>query len=175
MSASSYGALKTLVAMLTAFLTPYGIEVVYGEENIHSEKEFIPRVVVVPVGGSWVDSGCTPGYYKDANVDLNNIWMTRENIDLVMWSFDPDPLAQPIDHADATEDLRARVLQAFQSQAPNGLMFRPLSGSWEQMQEGVNRFGRAYRMQLQVDITVPDVLPVDVTVDEVTINPSIEA
>ena len=172
---SSVGSIKTLVAMLSAFLTPFGISVAYGEELIAANDYKLPMVVVVPVGGPWTQGA----YYEAATQEQNNIWQTQEQIDLYLWSADVDAngrerdTATPVDHADAVENLRARVLQALQDQAPSGLMYRPYAGRWEFAQNEVNRYGRGYVLSVQVDISVPAIQPTEVTVDEVTITPEI--
>lgn len=170
---SPYGSLKTLMVMLTATPALSGISLVFGEENINAQEFPLPMVVMVPVGGTWGPPG-TPGYYKNASPDLNNIWMTQETIDLYLWNNDPDAEATEVDHADAVEDLRARVLQALQSQSPQGLMYRPVSGRWQLADKENNRFGRAYVLTVSVDITIPDTLPVLATIEEVTVNGSLQ-
>ncbi len=170
---SVYGSLRILMTMLAAAPAMEGVSLVFGEENINAQEYPLPMVVVVPVGGGWGPPGA-PGYYKNASLDVNNIWMTQESIDLYLWNNDADPEATEVNHADAVEDLRARVLQSLQTQAPNGLMYRPLSGRWQQQDKETNRFGRAYVLTVQVDITVPDTLPVLATVEKVTVNASIE-
>lgn len=181
---TNYGTLQTLVAYLAAAPSLVGVSVVFGEENIRSQAHPLPMVTVVPVGGPWVPGGA--GYYKAADPDTGNLWMTQESIDLYLWSADIDSdgrvkdTAQPIDNANAVENLRARVLQAFQTQQAHeladgtkqyGWMFRPVSGRWETQQDEANRYGRTYVLTVSVDITVPDRLPVDADVDEVVIDP----
>ncbi len=169
------GSIKTLVSMLSGFLAAYGVQVVYGEEFVWSADVKLPCVVVAPVGGPWQQNG----YYEDASQDQNNTWMTSEDISIYCWSADCDAngrekdTAKPVDHADAVENLRAKVLQALQQQAPNGLMYRPVSGQWVWAGSETLRYGRAYVFTVNVDISVSDIAPVEVTVDELTINPSI--
>lgn len=183
------GAIKTLVTMLGAFLTPYGIQCVYGEEFVWSNAVQLPCVVVAPLGGTWeqngyardplVSSGGDPAFsYAPSQMERNR-WMTHEDIQIYCWSADVDAngrekdTATPVDHANAVENLRAKVLQALQDQAPNGLMYRPVSGQWVWAGSETLRYGRAYVLTVNVDITVPDIIPVDATVEEVTINPEI--
>ena len=168
MSAGPYGA---LMAMLAAAPSLANVSVGFGEENINAQDMPTPMVVVVPVGGTWNDTTCLPGYYKTADVNLQNIWMTREMIDLYCWGASIDPSALPVDHADATNELRQLVLQAFQNQTPLGLKFVPMSGKWAQMGTASVRYGRAYVLTVQVDITAPDVLPVYATVTQETLSP----
>lgn len=166
----SYGALKTLFLMLQAAPSMVSASVVYGEEMINAQDQTYPMVAIVPIGGSWQQ----PGYYQDGSTEINNSWMTSENIDLYLGAWDPDPAATPIDHANALEDFRAAVLQAFQYQSPTGLMYRPISGRWVLAQDVINRMGRAYILTVQCDITIPDLLPRSVEVEEITISPTFE-
>ena len=169
----SVGSLKTLFQMLTEAPTLASVNVAFGEEMLSAENLPTPYVVIVPVGGPWADGSDAPGYFKGADPNLNNIWMTQESINIHCWAFDPDPNALPVDHADACETLRAQVLQALQYQAPNGLKFNPVSGSWVSMANAVNRFGRGYILNVQCDIAVPDVPVQYETVTQTTINPTI--
>lgn len=183
------GSLKTLVQMLKAFFDVYGIDVRFGEEFVWDTTVKLPCVVVAPLGGQWEQNGYLKdtrrtttsgaGYaYYDSD-ERNNQWMTHEDIQIYCWSADVDAngmekaTATAVDHADAVENLRAKVLQALQQQAPNGLMFRPVNGQWVWAGSETLRYGRAYVLTVNVDITVPDIAPVDVTVAEVTINPEI--
>ncbi len=177
------GSIKTLVTMLATFLSPYGIQVVYGEEFVWSTDVKLPCVVVAPVGGQWEQNGYfvtgTPPDTVGASQDQNNTWITHEDINLYCWSADVDAngrekdTATPVDHADAVENLRAWVLRALQQQAPNGLMYRPVSGQWVWAGSETLRYGRAYVLTVNVDVSVSDVQPVNATVTEVTINPEI--
>lgn len=180
----NYGSLQTLVALLAAAPSLAGVSVAFGEENIRSTAFKLPMITVVPIGGPWVQGG--GAYYKDSDPSLNSLWMTQENIDCYLWSADIDSdgrvkdTAQPIDNANAVENLRCRTLQAFQTQQAQfksdgskryGFMYRPVSGRWERQTDEVNRYGRVYVLTVNVDITVPDVLPVDATIDDVLLNP----
>ncbi len=139
------------------------------------------------MGGPWEQNGyardtaqtSSGGYTHYPSTDESNRWMTHEDISIYCWSADVDsngmekPTATPVDHADAVENLRAKVLQALQQQAPNGLMYRPTQGQWIWAGSETLRYGRAYVLTVNVDVTVPDIQPVDATVTEVTINPEI--
>lgn len=182
------GSIKTLVTMLGGFLSVYGIDVRYGEEFVFANDVKLPCVVVVPVGGPWEQNG----YARDTNTSTSddfktysstsefNRWMTHEDVEIYCWSADVDAnghekdTAQPVDHANAVENLRAKVLQALQQQAPNGLMYRPINGQWVRASGEVLRYGRAYVLTVNVDVTVPDIQPVLADVEEVTITPEIE-
>ncbi len=170
---ANVGALMTLVTMLKASPSMVGVSVAFGEEEKRAQEYALPMVVVEPVGGPWSQSG----YYEDADVNLDAIWMTTETVNLTLWAnanMDADPPPTAVQHANAVENLRANVVRAFQSQAPNGLMFRPISGQWSAFDDQVNRFGRGYVLTVQVDIACPSALPVDVTLETIVIIPSID-
>lgn len=169
----SIGSLKTLFTMLSAAPTLATVNVAFGEEMLSAEDLPTPIVVMVPVGGPWAQPSDAPGYYQGNDPNLNNIWMTQESINLHCWAFDTDPAALPVDHADACETLRAQVLQALQSQCSNGLKFNPVNGQWIPMSNAVNRFGRGYILNVQCDITVPDVPVQYATVTKITLTESI--
>ncbi len=181
------GSLKTLYQMLGAFLSVYGIDVRFGEEFIFAQDVQVPVAVIVPVGGPWEQNGygrdtahtTAGGHTYNLSDDENNRWMTHEDIDIVCWGADVDANghlkdnATPVDHADATENLVNMVLRALQDQAPNGLMYRPVRGQWIRAKDEVLRYGRAYALTVNVDKTVTGLQPVDATIIEVEINPSI--
>jgi hypothetical protein len=177
------GALKTLYATLAGAPSLENATVFFGEENINAQDATLPYVCMVPTGGPWSNPTDLPGYYRNADLELNNIWMTQESIDLYLWAADTDPSAQPIDHADAVETFRQDVLRALQYQVAyadvmgakhRGFKFIPVSGRWAQMQQASVRYGRAYVLTVQVDITAIDTLPVDALPPQtLEINPSI--
>jgi hypothetical protein len=169
------GSLKTLVQMLKGFFDVYNIDVRFGEEFVWDNTVKLPCVVVAPLGGQWEQTG----NFRDASQYQNNTWMTNEDIQIYCWAAAVDAngreldTATAVDHADAVENLRAKVLQSFQQQAPYGLMFRPTHGQWVWAGSETVRYGRAYVLTVNVDISVPDIQPVDATVITETINPSI--
>ena len=166
----SYGALKTLYTMLQGAPSLEGVTLSFGEESVNAEENALPAVAMVPIGGPWL----APQGFLGSDPSLNVIWMARENIDLYLWAASSEPTAQPIDHADAIENLRVRVLQAFQyAQFPGGLRYIPQSGRWQLARNETNRYGRAYVLTIQVEISVPDQEPVNATVTKETFNPSI--
>lgn len=161
----AYGALKTLMQMLAAAPSLASVAVAFGEEEIANEVPACPKVVIVPTDGAW----SAPGYIRAIEPDREMLWATLENIEVWCMGFSTLPSATPIDHADATEDLRAFVLQAFQSQRDGedpmtgdperGLFYKPIAGRWVRMDDAVVRFGRAYVLTLQVEIGVPTAAP----------------
>lgn len=169
------GSLKTLTTMLTGFLAVYGIDVRFGEEFVWDNSVKLPCVVVAPLGGQWEQNG----YYDGADPEQNNTWMTHEDIQIYCWSAAVDAngreldTATAVDHADAVENLRAKVLQALQGQTDGGIMFRPTNGQWVWAGSETLRYGRAYVLTVNVDISVPEIAPVDATVTEVTQTVSI--
>lgn len=173
MSVPSYGALKTLLLMLQAAPSMGNVAIIYGEENVNAQDQPLPMAVIVPTTSQFKD----PGYIKAVDPNINMIWGERQSIDIYLWGADEKqtpPYPQEIDHADATETLKAFVLQALQSQAPNGLYYFPVSGRWERMQNAAVRYGRAYVLTVMVDIGIPDRLYQNATITEITLTPSIE-
>jgi hypothetical protein len=175
------GSLKTLYLALKAFLDVYRIDVRFGEEFVWGNDVKLPCVVIAPLGGQWEQNG----YWRSgdpqvgADPDQFNAWMTHEDIQLYCWSAAVDAngreldTATAVDHADAVENLRAKVLQALQDQAPVGFMFRPTSGQWVWAGSETLRYGRAYVLTVNVDVSVPEIATVDATILTETINPSI--
>ncbi len=168
----TYGALKTLMLCLQSAPTLTGCSVAFGEENKRAQDFALPYVCVVPGSGVFL-ADITPGYIKDANVYYNMIWGLRETCDLWLWANSTVEGAEPVDHADAIENFRARVLQALQHQRGTGLFYKAISGRWEHASDAVDRFGRAYVITVEAEISIPDVLPTEVTVQSVTLQPEI--
>lgn len=165
----------TLMTMLAESPSMIGVSLAFGEENINAQEFPLPYCCVVPIGGPLQQSGADGGYYLDASNDQDNLWNTREALALVLWAADESPTATPAEHADACETLRQKVLQALQYQAPNGLMFRPVSGQWMRSNDVTVRYGRAYTLTCSVDISIPGLHPVEADVDEVEINAALVA
>ncbi len=171
----SIGSLKTLLLMLQDAPSMQGVSVLFGEENINAEDALLGMVVVVPVGGPY----SSPGFgFSGANANIEAIWQTDEQIDLVIWSsVDPnlDPPPTAIDHADAVEQLIGRVLNALQfQQLPGGLVYRAVNGRWMRMGDGSNRYGRAYTLSVVVVKSIPADLYPEVVVRRTTVTGTIE-
>ncbi len=152
------GSLRTLFQTLTASALLAGVSLSFGEEKIAGLDPSPNHVVVVPVGGPWSDNGYARGI--DPDEGGNAIWMTRERIDIYCYAHDPTEGAGPVDHADAVESLRTRVLQALLGQQNGGLFFKPTNGTWMTAQNEISRFGRAYVISLNVDISVVGIAPI---------------
>lgn len=178
-SVASYGALKTLFTMLSASTSfaQQSVTLAFGEENKIAQEFSTPYVCMVPTTGSYKKD--TVGFAKGAfdsatgqyaNTDEDMYWPLSQTVELWLWAFDPDPAATAIDHADAAENLRAAVLQAFWDQRPQGLYFEPTGERWATMQDQQNRYGRALVMTVSCDVTVSYLAPVDATVEEVTLG-----
>ncbi len=165
--------LEIMMLMLQDAPSLQGVSVVFGEESINDEAAALPMIAVVPIGGPWFnDSGPV-----DQPVGIEQVWTGQESIDIYMWSSgDPNsfPAPTPIQNATAVELLRQKVLQAFQFQRPRGLVFKPVSGRWQRMGDGQNRYGRAYVMTIVVEIIVTDVLYPEVTVRNTEVSVQIE-
>jgi hypothetical protein len=173
MSAMPY---KTLLQALRAssFVVSAGITLAFGEESIGAQDQALPYVVMVPRGGPAQE----PGYARDGSAtdpqDLDvfteDLWEFTETFQFYCWHAKltggfADPTAKPEDHAEATRAIRLAVLSALRDQlsmvnvngqAYRGLAFKVLRSDWEQMQNAVNRFGRALVLTVQIDI--PEVM-----------------
>lgn len=170
------GALKTLFGALQASTFLTGVTLVFGEEEVHDTAQPLPMVVMVPMGGPFVDS---PGYSRNLDVAVEQQWGVNESIDLYLWAMDTNPLAQPIDHADRIESLRANVLAALQDQRAqytdfiniaHGLWFKPIQQRWQQMQGGYIRLGRALVITVISEIPIAMPVPPEATITSTQIN-----
>jgi hypothetical protein len=168
----SIGSLRILLSTLQASptLTALGASIVFGDEREGEYAVAMPYIVLQPVGGPWV-----PGYYQNADADQDAMWMTSEQIDLLLYAKSSLALPKQVDHYEAVEDLRAATLQALQGQSALGLRFIPTNGRWSMNEQGkTNAYSRAYVLSVTVDISVPGVAPVDApTPLTVTINSTI--
>lgn len=166
------GVYGTLMTMLTAAPTMQGVSVFFGEENI-SSRPMLPYICIVPTGGPYDE----PGYAKDLNPGIEAIWAVKSTIDIYLWHAALDSVGQPSSdlaaHADAISDLRARVLQAFQNQRPYGLYFKPQSERWSLMEGANKRYGRCLVLSMMAEIPIPDVNPIDATVQTLTLSATI--
>lgn len=152
----SVSSLKTLVTTLQASALLAGVSVSFGEELIAGLDRVPPLIDIVPVGGQWNENG-----YADAVEQDVPVWMTNERVDFYCYAFSSTDGATAIDHADAARALSNLVMQAINSQAATGLRIWPMSGEWVTAQNEISRFGRAYRISVNVDISMTDVLPVN--------------
>jgi hypothetical protein len=53
-------------------------------------------------------------------------------------------------------------------------MFRPITGQWAMGGDSVVRYGRAYILTVSVDIAIPAIQPVEVTLESVEFTATIE-
>lgn len=158
------GAYKTLYLMLKASLNPAGVAVFFGEEYKNAQEAPLAMVVINPTSASFPATSF-PGYAKDLDVDADtdNLWTLTETCDLTIWaSADPNAETPPtaVDSAEAVEDARVAVLRAFQDQQFKGLKFVPTGGRWATFEDQMLRFGRAFVMQVSVDVTYTTTPPV---------------
>jgi hypothetical protein len=167
----SLGSLKPLLLMLQAAPSLAGVSVVFGEEMTPAQDIPTPMVVMVPIAGSLTNQ---PGYIRNVDPSVNMTWFVVEDIELRMWAYSSATNAQPIDHADAVETLRAQVLQALQfQQAPGGLRYIPQRERWDLMQNASIRYGRSLALTVQVEIGIPDVLPTETLVTGLSISATV--
>lgn len=170
------GPLKTLFGALRASQALTGVSLVYGEEEVHSQGQPLPMVVMVPMGGPYEDSPAYSGHF-DRTIEAQ--WGISQTVDFYLWAADPSPTATPIDHADATESLRVLVLSALQDQRAQytdvanierGLYYKPLMERWAQMDGGLVRLGRALVLTVLVPTPVAPPAPPVAIITEEAIN-----
>lgn len=170
------GPLKTLFGALQASAYMAGVSLVYGEEEVNDQSQTLPMVVMVPRGGP-VDND--PGYVKGLDPTVERVWGISESIDLYLWAYSTATNALPIDHADATETLRALVLSALQDQRVgfdaqgnelDGLWFKAVSERWEPMGGAFTRYGRALVLTVTAEISVPMATPPNATINSESIT-----
>lgn len=167
------GALLTLYNTLLAAPTVVvnNISIFFGEEYLTAQEPILPCVVMVPTNGDWLQPP-QPGYFKDADPNIDMIWATNENCDLYLWAYAGNDML-PIYHANAVENLRCQILQALSSQDATGLYWYPTVGNWVRDNDAINRYGRAYKLTVNLNISFPDVPPIEAVGESITINPSI--
>lgn len=167
MSASS---LKTLFTTLQASALLTGVTLSFGQELIAGLDRVPPLVDIVPIGGPWEETG----YAQGVDNDVSAIWMTHEQVDLYCYAYSNAGGATAIDHADAARNLSNLALQALQQQASSGLRFWPVRGEWVMASNEFSQFGRAYKLSINLDISMTDITPVYApTPITATITPSI--
>lgn len=163
------GALKTLYTALAASASMTGVNLVFGEENVNAQEYALPMVVMAPVGGQYSDDG----YEGGGDVAVEHRWKIQQQVDLYLWAEDTNPTALPIDHADAVETLRQKVLSAFQDQRAQytdvasvayGLSYVAVSERWAQMERAFSRFGRALVITVNCEITVDTTVGQEATI-----------
>lgn len=173
------GALKTLFGALQASSFMTGVPLVFGDEEINTQRNKLPCVVMVPRGGSYVE----PGYALALDPAVETIWETAETVEFWIWSASTDTSNQAaIDHVDAIESTRQLVLSALRDQRAQytdvasvayGLQYKVLSGRWETMANAISRYGRAYVLTVTIPISIPMAAPQQATVTSITVNESI--
>lgn len=138
----------------------HGVTVLFGEENIIAQDVELPFLTVVPIGGPWEG----PGYDSGADENTEMIWATKEGINIYLSAWDPNPEAQPEDHADRIDELRGWLLQALQFQRmPGGLFYKPVEGQWTRYGDAKTRFGRGYVLRVIIELAEKTEPPNNVT------------
>jgi hypothetical protein len=168
------------MTQLAAAPTMVGVSLQFGEESIADESAAVPRVILVPLGGEIIE----PSYSFQTDPDSENQWSTVEQCDLYLHAWSTVANALPIDHANAVELLRQKVLSAFQWQRMNedqetgdvtgGLFWKPLRTRWARFGDAVLRYGRCCILTVQVEIPMVDesFQYQDATIAEVEIVPA---
>ncbi len=150
-------SLKTLYIALQNAPTLRGVSVVYGEEFVSTTAYNLPLIVMVPTTGTYSQEG----YQQDQPRYSRSISRKKQMVKLYCWAF--DIANTPIDNTNAMETLEAQVHQALAYQRSNentkGIMWFPISCSWETMKGAFTRYGRGLVIDVNVEITIPDVIP----------------
>lgn len=164
------GAIKTLFGALQASTYLTGVSLVFGEENVNAQDSPLPMIIMVPVGG---EINNTPGYAGGLDPAVEMIWGIREQVDFYLWAYDTTPGAQPIDHADAVETLRQKLLSALRDQQAQyadvasvsyGLSWYPVSERWSLYDGASVRYGRCLIVSTRPEIAVAMATPQEATI-----------
>lgn len=173
------GPLKTLFGALQASQYMTGVSLAFGLEGVHDLALPLPLVVAVPTTGAYLDS---PGYSTNLDTGILQIWAVNQSVDLYLWAFSTAAGATGIDHADAIEDLRIKVLSALQDQraqysdvvsVAHGLWFKPISERWQLMEGAWMQYGRALVITVQAEVPLPMAMPQEATITSYQISQSI--
>jgi hypothetical protein len=150
-------SIKTLLIALQNAPTLQGVSVVYGEELIATDQSTLPLVVIVPDTFTYTQEG----YQQDQPKYSRTISRKRQLVHLYCWAI--DPLNTPIDNTNAMETLEQQVHQALAYQRSNaitsGIMWFPKGGKWQLMGGAFTRYGRGMVIDVDVEISVPDIIP----------------
>jgi hypothetical protein len=150
-------SIKTLYLALQNAPTLQGVSVVYGEEMVATTAYSLPLVVMVPDTFTYTQEG----YQQNQPTYSRSISRKKQLVHLYCWAV--DPLNTSIDNTNAMETLEAQVHQALAYQRSNaatsGIMWFPQGGKWQLMKGAFTRFGRGMVIDVNVEITVPDVIP----------------
>lgn len=170
MGAGAYVTLyNTLLAAPT--IVANSVSIFFGQEYLKAQEPVLPAIVMVPQVGDWVEVG-QPGYFQNADPNIDMIWQTNELCDVYFWNYAGNDML-PVYHFDAVENLRAWFFQAMWSQNATGLYWWATKGGWVIDDDAINLYGRAYKLTININISFPDVPPIEVEGASITINPSI--
>ena len=175
-------ALKTLFQALqtSTYLTSNNITMVFGEEEIDTQRTVMPYVVMVARGGSYDE----PAYAAFIDPATEMLWNKYETVEFWLRAASTDLSQQgAIDHTDALESLRQMFLSAVRDQRAQytdvsnvayGLFAKPLSGRWETVgQNADSRYGRVYVLTCQVNISIVMNSPAESVINTVAVIPSV--
>lgn len=176
------GPLKTLFGALvnSTFLTANNVTLVFGGEEVNSQRYKMPYVVMVPKDGTYE---IPPGYATNVDPYTEMLW--EKSLTVEFWCFNAATGANQgaIDHTDAVEALEQYVLSALQDQRAQytdvnsvayGLTYRVTNGRWEVFaQNPVSQFNRAWVISTHIRITTPMAQPPEATITSVSVTESI--
>lgn len=176
------GPLKTLFTALQSSAFMSGVAVIFGKEEINTQRFGLPGVVVDPIGGPYV----APGFATDASgneidPDTNMTWQKSPTVDLWLYAASIDPALQgAIDHADAVEALEQLVLSALQDQQAQytdannvtyGFTYAAINHRWETSTNAVSPYNRSLVISVRLDVPIVQAAPTQATVRSVQVNP----
>jgi len=164
---------STLFSQFSGANEMTGVSVLFGEENIHGLNNTLPVVVMFP--STDVVDDTMAGYVKNLDPNYKNIWTRKEIFKFVLWAESPDPMALLQEDADQINVLIGRVFSSFYSIRATGYTFHPKSGAWQLFQDAQTRRGRAYILNVLVEIPVLYTTPEEATVLETPITAEIES
>ena len=140
------------------------VTVLFGAANIPTTDSKLPLIIVVPKGGNYLPA---TGYNNQTvPQQRRNISGIKENVELWLWAADTLNPNIPEDNCDAIESLRERLLQAMGRQRWTGLYWVPQNETWQLVNNTTSLYGAGLVITLQAEITVPDVAPLTVRIEQ---------
>lgn len=163
---------STLFSKFSSAAQLNGVSTLFGEENIYGLNFPLPMVVMFPTADNVEDGQAA--YVKNLDPNYKIIWLRKENFKFVLWAESNNPQASPQEDADQINVLIGKVFSAFYSIRATGYTFHPKAGSWQLFADAKTRRGRAYVLNVNVEIPVLYTTPQEATVTSVPVTEEIE-